>query len=275
MNKSFVEIGDLTIISNNNDHDNSLLLENFNIDDLVFDKNSDKIIVRTNVLQKISEFKIDLDQIYTINEVIEKMQNKINKLYTLLRKISTIFEENGIKFILSSGTLLGYTRHSQIIPWDDDIDIEILEEDAEKLEKINWESHGLQYAGWSPRGLLYLVQNKDDKSIYIDIFSSRNKKESIVGGYINRPGIEPAIIPKELVFPFKKTTFCDIPVYVPNNPIEVCKKMYGENVLDICYIWNHHFNNQWSKNFNLSKMKLSMDAFNYIESLNIKKIENL
>ena len=59
-----------------------------------------------------------------------------NEYYALLKDIHEILTENGIKYVLGAGTLLGSYRHGDIIPWDDDGDICIKLEDHERLMSL-------------------------------------------------------------------------------------------------------------------------------------------
>lgn len=55
------------------------------------------------------------------------------RLFEILCYIDDVCNANNIKYWLSSGTCLGAVRHGGFIPWDDDIDIEMMEDDYQKF----------------------------------------------------------------------------------------------------------------------------------------------
>ncbi len=68
---------------------------------------------------------------YTIDG-IEKVQSEMLRL---LRIIDKVAKENNIAYWIAGGSMIGVVRHHGFIPWDDDLDIELLKEDYIKLVK--------------------------------------------------------------------------------------------------------------------------------------------
>jgi lipopolysaccharide cholinephosphotransferase len=67
-------------------------------------------------------------------------EDKLRQLQLILLRILKVFheicEENGLRYWLEGGTLLGAVRHGGFIPWDDDIDVEMPREDYLKFCRI-------------------------------------------------------------------------------------------------------------------------------------------
>jgi lipopolysaccharide cholinephosphotransferase len=57
-------------------------------------------------------------------------------MYNLLDIFHKISGEFNIRYWAEGGTVLGYKRHGGIVPWDDDVDIDIHPDDFQKLSGI-------------------------------------------------------------------------------------------------------------------------------------------
>ena len=76
------------------------------------------------------------------DETLKKLQNLE---LMVLKDFIKICDENDIKYYIYGGSLLGAIRHKGFIPWDDDVDVIMFNEDYEKFKKIFLANHDEKY----------------------------------------------------------------------------------------------------------------------------------
>lgn len=92
------------------------------------------------------------------------------ELLRMLEVLDRICKKHNIIWWLSSGTLLGAARHQGFIPWDDDMDIVLLKEDYERLEKILCEMDDNEF-------VFHCMKTDVD---YINWFGKFRKKDGVI-----------------------------------------------------------------------------------------------
>jgi len=111
------------------------------------------------------------------------------KMLDILTVVTDIADKHNIPYWLSGGTLLGAARHGGFIPWDDDIDIELLLPNYKRLLKVLPKELPSDLYLQTPKDKGYRLlfskvrdknsivyeeddelDNYDEKGIYIDIF---------------------------------------------------------------------------------------------------------
>ena len=58
------------------------------------------------------------------------------RMKEMLKVLDGICRKHDIPYWIASGTLLGCMRHGGFIPWDDDLDVEMLRSDYKRLLRI-------------------------------------------------------------------------------------------------------------------------------------------
>ena len=96
------------------------------------------------------------------------LRRQQNRMTEMLLCFDEICRKHDIPYWLCSGTLLGCVRHGGYIPWDDDLDVEILYKDYNRLMKVLRDELPEQYD----------IQNDETDSGYFFCFAKLRDKRS-------------------------------------------------------------------------------------------------
>lgn len=131
-----------------------------------------------------------------------------NRLLEILIEVDRICKKHKIEYWLIAGTLLGAVRHKGFIPWDDDIDICVKQEDLKNLTEILINELPSQFAvqneNQDPNYYIQSVLKIRDKKSKTDIeFYKPFKEQGLFLDIIPMEKI-PSMKFKEFVFKFNK-----------------------------------------------------------------------
>ena len=149
----------------------------------------------------------------------------IQALHTVTKLVHKILTKNKIDYWMCGGTLLGAVRDKTIIPWDDDVDLCIMDTSLNSIYKLKKELdyYNLEIVEWFG-GLKIQDKNgvttKDNlKFPFVDLFVMVKKDNRIILKYIQAFNTwqNEYYISSEL-YPLKLYDFEDYQLYGPNNP---------------------------------------------------------
>ena len=110
---------------------NNFLLNFF----LSLSKKLNKINNKSKIIKSQNQL-LELILLHSNFEITGTLRNVQLVHVELLKFIDNVCNKYEINYWLNGGTLLGAVRHEGFIPWDDDIDINMMREDYEKLIKV-------------------------------------------------------------------------------------------------------------------------------------------
>lgn len=166
----------------------------------------------------------------------------------VLKEIIKLLEEENIPYWADCGTCLGAYRYEGVIPWDNDIDIAILEPDSDNVKRAlnRLDRSKFLVWDWSSRDKpkTFLKVNLKGTDVLVDIYhyqiDYQNKTLIYVVSNENnifmteewkkRERKYTIPVPFDMIFPLKRALLDGINVAVPNQMIEYLKVRYGENL---------------------------------------------
>jgi len=168
-----------------------------------------------------------------------------------LRDIAQVFNESGIPWWVDCGTCLGAYRYGGIIPWDDDIDIAVLQSDFDNvchaLNRLDRNKYHIQ--DWSTRDhpnsflKLYIRQTGTLIDIYHFAIDADSKELNYILSLETnmffpewwkiRERAFKIPVSFETVFPLRKAQFDGVDIFVPNDTKKYLQRCYGEDLTPV------------------------------------------
>jgi lipopolysaccharide cholinephosphotransferase len=176
----------------------------------------------------------------------------------MLKDIHDLFEDHGITYWMDGGTLLGAVRHGGLIPWDDDLDLDIYATQDSLLLSLKPILATLGYE-LLPVWFGYKIFPQDGEVLLsekikhpsLDIFLMAQELDKTVyrprppstGHWAYREG-EPIYLTAEELYPLTEYTFGSLKVWGPHNPLPFLNYLYSDNWNTVAYKMNHTTNSK-------------------------------
>lgn len=167
-------------------------------------------------------------------------------LLAMMEKIHDAFTKNNLKYFIEGGSLLGAVRHQGIIPYDDDIDLGVLDRDFERviplLDIVFKDDPMKAYTTRVYKDMIKVavagmwMKNLETGQIYgtptIDIFKYTRSGDIIkLANLRDRRRFPNSYYLKNELFPLKEFKFNHITVLGANNPLGYLHRYYGADCL--------------------------------------------
>lgn len=167
----------------------------------------------------------------------------VKKLYQMMYDVHQILVNHGIKYWADGGTLLGAVRHKGLIPWDDDLDIGMMNKDIKKFLSLKDDFARCGYS-ISKVWFGYKIYRTQDKLLegynyafpFIDVLPYRKvgKKISLEWKAARDEWPKEVWDEKDL-FPLGEYEFGSFDILGPHNHTKYFNNYYGKDWNKVAY----------------------------------------
>ena len=169
-----------------------------------------------------------------------------NKSEEGLRRITDVLKQRGLQHWPIGGTLIGCLRHQGPIPWDDDVDLGILEEEFDQVGAALKEAYGKNIKVFkeltTPMFRMWKVHFKDLKGLYIDLFSFKRKSGRVkMAGHFHAFIYGSEVTPEDWIFPLKPRSlrFGSLELDGPKDAERMCE-FFAPGYMNMYIIHTRH-----------------------------------
>jgi lipopolysaccharide cholinephosphotransferase len=190
----------------------------------------------------------------------------ILKLYQIMKDVHDLLIHFNIPYFIEGGSLLGAVRSGGIIPFDDDLDIQIFDADRARVKELETPLRELGYM-LVPTWFGYKVCPLNGRLINVvyawrypalDIFFVQYTRQDMCDSDSGMYTFVDQVVRDEYgtkfcyktdeLFPLKEYIFGSLKVQGPNHPLPYLDRTYGNNWNTHCYQeWDHQTHTEMRK----------------------------
>lgn len=96
-------------------------------------------------------------------------ESQKRELYDVMKRFDQVCSDHSIPYFIIGGTLLGSVRHKDFIPWDNDIDVGVMNTDLPRLNALDLSKYGLKSDNFILEGKAK-IRIAEHPTVDLDIF---------------------------------------------------------------------------------------------------------
>lgn len=162
----------------------------------------------------------------------------LRALRLTVHHVFKILTDQGVRFWLEGGSLLGAVRNGDIIPWDYDVDIGIYQDDIVKSSHlVSCRSEDFEDGEgfvWerATEGEFFRVQFSQTNHLHVDIFPFHSVNGTMTKSTWFKTHRQDREFPEAFLQPLEMISFAGIQVPVPNNARRFLEFKFGVGVIE-------------------------------------------